>query len=568
MQRSILVRFSGQQGQGVQSVAAIIGGFYAEQGYQVLAVNDYASRIRGGYSFSQILVSTGPARSVDHSAQIAFAIEPKLVEQDQTTLDASCPLFAEGGKISSDAPNVIPINLAELLEPVERRGVNIFYVGLFIGLTGKSLAALKPLLEKRFGKKGKTVVSDNMKIAGKGFAFAQTMPKHRIFLAPPVGKKPAVVRTGSEAIALGAVAAGVKFHAGYPMAPSTAVMNTLVRYSQSHGIVVEQAEDEIAAINLAVGASYAGVRAMTATSGGGLALMGETVSLAAISENPLVIVNVQRPGPATGLPTKTAQADLHMVLNLGHGEFARYIASPGNLEEAFKASQKAFYLAEKYQLPAFVLSDQHLGDSLLSSEEWQVIPEWQKRFIKTESVFPEPTPARRYLLGDSPISPRIIPGMTNDLTLSDSHLHDEFGHITEDPEISQRMQEKLVRKDALLIPELDPLDIIYSDAETLLIGFGSTWGAIRDACERLQAEGLSVGHVHFHEVCPLAEDMVWSALGKASKTILVENNLTAQFARLLRMECGFVIDDSVLKYDGRPFYTDELVSELKGRLQS
>jgi 2-oxoglutarate ferredoxin oxidoreductase subunit alpha len=568
MQQSILVRFSGEQGQGVQSVAALAGQFFAGRGYHILAVNDYASRIKGGYSFSQIRISTGPARSVDRSPDFAFAVSPKQIARDLGSGSDRTVLFTERTKVKDELPEtVLDAPLAELLEPLERTGTNVFYLGMLLALTGQPLEPLGALLADRFGRKGDAVVAANLAIARKGYAFAGSMEELLRPLAEPASPGPAVVKTGSQAVAIGAVAGGVRFHAGYPMAPSTAVMNTLARLSPKYGIVVEQAEDEISAITQALGASYAGVRAMTATSGGGLALMCETVSMAAISETPVVIVNVQRPGPATGLPTKTAQADLHMVLNLGHGEFSRAVLTPGTAEAAFHAGQKAFYLAEKYQVPVFILSDQHLGDSLWSSGPWKVEPKYHERFLKLESDLAEPAPYPRYSLAEGPVSPRALPGFSNDLVMADSHTHDERGHITEDAALSAAMVRKLLDKRTLMEADMAPPDtVLTDDADVLALSWGSSFGAVRDAVERLRSEGYAVGHVHFNEVYPLAESVVRAALPSTKRLIAVETNATGQLARLLRAEYGITCDDKVLKYDGRPFYTDELVAELKGRI--
>lgn len=564
---SLIIRFSGEQGQGVQSVAAITAQFFAGQGYRVLAVNDYASRIAGGYSYSQIRISTGHARSVTLGADLSFAISPGGVGNDLATLQKGAVLFAEASKVAEDhRAAVVDVPLSDLLEAQERRGINTFFVGMLLALTDQPLDGLVEMLEKRFGKKGGDVVAANVVIARKGYDFATPLTALHRTLDKPTEILPSVVKTGSQAIALGAIAAGVTFHAGYPMAPSTAVMNTLAERSKRYGIVVEQAEDEIAAVNMAIGASCAGARAMTATSGGGLALMSEGISLAGIAETPLVLVNVQRPGPATGLPTKTAQGDLHMVQYIGHGEFTRAILTPGNAAEAFVAGQKAFYLAEKYQIPVFILSDQHLGDSLWSSDPWQVHPEFHERFLKLESTSAEPTVYPRYSLADGCVSPRAVPGLTNDLTLTDSHTHDENGHITEDPDLSAAMVRKLVEKRGLVASDMTlPERYATEDASTNLVSFGSCRGVVRDACEALREKGLAVGHVHFSEVFPLPRVAVLKALGKA-RLIVIECNATGQFARLLRGEYGAKVFEQVLKYNGRPFYADELTAELRGRL--
>jgi 2-oxoglutarate ferredoxin oxidoreductase subunit alpha len=305
---------------------------------------------------------------------------------------------------------------------------------------------------------------------------------------------------------------------------------------------------------------------MTATSGGGLSLMTETVSMAAIAELPVVFVNVQRPGPATGLATRTAQGDLSMVLSMGHGEFSRAVLTPGTPERAFVAAQKAFYLAEKYQVPVFLLSDQHLADSLVTCTGLEVVPRFQERFLKTTSDLEEPSQVRRYLDTPAGVPPRPVPGLTNDLVVADSHVHDELGHITEDPEVSGRLLARLAGKERRMVADMDLPEVAFdqpASPDVLLIGWGSTHGALRHATVRLRESGLSANHLHFHELHPLDWPRVAEMLRAARTTVCVENNATGQLARLLRSEICFNPTHTVLRWDGRPFYADRLLDAIR-----
>jgi len=366
---------------------------------------------------------------------------------------------------------------------------------------------------------------------------------------------------GNEALALGALAADVRFCAFYPMTPATSVVLNLVKYADAMNVVVEQAEDEIAAINMALGAAFAGCRSMTATSGGGFALMAEGVSLAAAAELPVVIVIAQRPGPATGLPTRTEQADLEMVLHAGHGEYPRAILTPGSIESCFVLMWRAFMLAEASQGPVFVLTDQFLADSYRD-----VSP-----FNLEDTPFSVPStpenvncPYRPYAITDSGVSPRRRPCAGEDLVIADSHEHSEDGHITEDQAVRTRMVEKRLRKGAVLNDAVIPPEYSGSDApDLLLVSWGSSKGAVAEAAERLVEKGQSVATLHFDQVWPLAPQQFLNRLQVARQTVCVEGNATRQFARLIRRESGFQFARSVCRYDGRPFTSEYILERLE-----
>jgi 2-oxoglutarate ferredoxin oxidoreductase subunit alpha len=352
---------------------------------------------------------------------------------------------------------------------------------------------------------------------------------------------------------MGSIAAGLNFISSYPMSPSTGVLVFLSQKAEDFGIVIDQAEDEIAAVNKGIGAWYAGARAMITTSGGGFALMTEGLSLSGILETPMIFHIAQRPGPGTGLPTRTGQEDLQFVLNSGHGEFARAVFAPGNAEEGFYLTQHAFNLADKYQIPVFILTDQFYLDS------HYIIPDLalsniknEKQIVKTDANY------KRYLLTESGISPRGIPGYGSGLVNVDSDEHDEEGHITEDVHyLRPKMVEKrLFKKLKLLKKEtIKPELIGPTDYSILLVGWGSTYSAIKEALEL--SDRKDVAFLHFKQVFPLSDDTA-EYLKKAKKLIVVENNATAQFGKVLSLELGIRPNDQFLKYNGMPFSVEEI----------
>jgi 2-oxoglutarate ferredoxin oxidoreductase subunit alpha len=371
---------------------------------------------------------------------------------------------------------------------------------------------------------------------------------------------------GNQAIVLGALAAGVRFCAYYPMSPATSIAEGLVQAAVEMGVVVEQAEDEIAAANMALGAAYAGAPSIVPTSGGGFALMTEAVSMAGVSETPVVFVVVQRPGPATGLATRTEQADLELVLHAGHGEFPRAILAPATLADCFYLTRKAFDLAEKSQGPVFVLSDQYLASATRS-----VLP------FDLDSLAPvtgpdltdnDPASYRRYNW-DNSISPRRIPGHGQSLILADSHEHNETGHIIEDGATRVRMQDKRQAKMAVLRGEAVAPDFYGDDGPAvLLVGWGSSCEVLREATDELRATGVEAACLCFIQVWPLSPETFLPHLTSARTVVAVEGNSTAQFAGLLRKTTGFHIQDTVLRYDGRALTAGFVLERLQPILEA
>ncbi len=412
------------------------------------------------------------------------------------------------------------------------------------------------------GPKSRRVTEKNREIFSQAFDWAESrhLPE-KVNLAPVADRQERLMLNGNEAIALGAISAGLKFCSFYPMTPSTSIPLTLQASADAMGLVVEQAEDEIAAINMAIGASYAGAPAMVATSGGGFALMVEGVSLAGMTETPVFIVVGQRPGPATGLPTRTEQGDLEFVLHAGHGEFPRAIFAPGTVEECFHLARKALFLAEKYQSPIFLLTDQFLADTYRA-----VVPFEVDSLDSVETGSPPEKvnqPYRRYALTADGISPRLLPGLSEHLVICDSDEHTSDGHITEDLQVRLQMVDKRLRKLEGLRSEVTPPQ--YSgdkNPEILLVTWGSNRGAVWQAAATLRNQGRQVAVMHFSQVWPLVAEQFLEILQRTKQVIMVEGNALGQMARLIRRETGFQFPKIIRRYDGLPITPEYILNNL------
>ncbi len=568
------IRIGGEAGQGMNSIGSLLGKAFVRQGLHVFINHDVMSRIRGGHNFTQIRIGDRPVNGPSARVDI-------LVCLDKNTLDlykdsAEGLVIYDDGKVQGDAPagkRFLPLPMEKIAEEAggSARMANTVASGALAALTGLPLEPLSELLGEVFSGKGDQVVRANRECALRGY---ERMKDKRESL-PACGLPPSdqagpqrMLFTGSEAMALGALAANVRFYSAYPMSPATAIMEYLATKEKEFGIVVEQAEDEIAAVNMAIGAFFSGARAMTGTSGGGLALMVEGISLAGMTETPLVVVDCQRPAPATGFPTRTEQADLLYVTHCAHGEFPRAVLAPGNAEQAFRLIGKAFYLAEKYQTPVFVLGDQHLNDSSWTTEPFvmdSLFREPQSLISAQALKDMAPYGYARYEITDTGVSPRLLPGTTGQVLYADSDEHTVEGHITESAEIRKAMVEKRLRKLAGMRAEMaGPAIFPGAGAGSYLVCWGSTLGAVDETVRGLRAEGADWGYIHFSELYPLVEEPIPRDIAGKARLVAVENNALGQLCRLLRMETGLDIGTRVLKYDGRSFTPAELRRRLEG----
>ncbi|MDH4163688.1 MAG: 2-oxoacid:acceptor oxidoreductase subunit alpha [Nitrospirota bacterium] len=569
------IKIGGEAGQGIQTIGETLGRVFARTGLHVFTNQDYESRVRGGHNFYQIRLSDRPVRAPRAEMDIVVALDRESIAQHARELTDRGQIIydAESLKEKHDQPSFLDVPFAKLA--MEHGGsrimANTVATGAVLGMLGMDLDVLLGLIDETFRKKGEPVIKANRSAALAGYDHAVKSCLRCNFAVPAGGTPdPLMLVGGTEAIALGALASGVKFYAAYPMTPSTGIMNYLASKEKEFGLVVEQAEDEIAAVNMAVGASFAGARSMTGTSGGGFALMVEGVSLAAITETPIVIALGQRPGPATGLPTRTEQGELHMTLHAGHGEFPRFIFAPGSPEQAFFLTNKAFDLAEKYQVPAFVLFDTSLSDSQWTYQGFDLARLRNTDYRLRGEAFAKLARYQRFQYTESGVTPLAVPGDGPHLVVADSDEHDEDGHLTEDAATRIRMTEKRIfNKLPAMREEISP-PFLYGDhkPDIVLVCWGSLYGLVREAVDAL-AENYGIAMLHFSEIHPFPSTERFDYLeflGNARLALCVEQNATGQFARLMRTETGFEFSDHVLRYDGRPFMVEDLVAELKMKI--
>lgn len=531
----------GEGGQGAFSVEMELTEILTRLNCHFFATKHYMSRIRGGHNFHMVRIADHPVHALNGGKW------EMVIALDDETEALHKPKLGEGGIFLSLAiTKEIGAESKRLFGEI--RTANTVLVGTVlavVGVTPERMAAA--------GEPGKA------EYLRKGYDFAVRWGIAGAFPVSAAAVCP-VKFDGNQALAFGALLGGCRFAAGYPMTPGTSILHYFSEAAQDLPVHFEQAEDEIAAINMALGASYAGVRSMVATSGGGFALMQEGVSLAGMTETPIVVAIAQRPGPATGLPTRTEQGDLNFVLHAGHGEFPRILFAPGSMVETIELARKAFDLADRYQIPVFLLTDQYFADSVQVVEEEEVPLEIIDREYP---VFDETY--RRYHLTEDGISPLTFPGLSDALVRLDSDEHDEEGKITEEPALRKRMVEKRLKKMGLLRQEA-VLPTFYGalDAAAAVLCWGSNRLIVKEAAERLNADGLSVCVLHFGQVYPLTPAMIAPYRLEEKRRVCVENNATGQFAGLLKRELGIIVDQNVLKYDGDCFTVLELYRTLKG----
>lgn len=545
----------GAAGEGIETMAGILEKALQRSGYFVFSMRDFMSRIRGGHNFAQIRFGSEPVAAHVDALDILVAYDERTYAEHQSRLKADGLLLCDPGLGLSDA-RLLPIPIRSLAkESGNARTVGVVCVGALLKLMSLPLANAEAALRETLAP---GILEMNLTALHKGYESSAEMRR-----LPPPTASGRLLMTGAEAMAMGALAGGLRFYSAYPMSPATSLLTFFTAHGEPLRLMVEQAEDEIAAINMALGASYAGARAMVGTSGGGFSLMVEGLGLAGIAELPIVIADVQRPGPATGLPTRTEQSDLLFACFASQGEFPRIVIAVRDHADAFYQTARAFQLAWKYQMPVLLLSDEYLADSAATIAP----PDVEKA---AHSVAPLPREAdppgvyRRYALTDSGISPLRVPGKSDGLVRADSDEHAEEGTITESAQVRVQMVDKRARKLEELKAELyEPEYTGVTRPRVLLVGFGSTSAAITEAVSILNSHGLSVGALLFGDVYPLPRKRLEAFWQQADAVYSVEQNATAQLAKLIRMETGLGCTDSLLKYSGRQLSVDEIVSGLE-----
>ncbi len=563
--QEIVITIGGAAGQGLVTITDMLLKLLARTGRHVFAVQDYMSRVRGGHNFMRIRISGERKYANTEKTNILVALDQRTVVEHLETLEDPALILHDPETVKpvdAENPTFVGIPISASVPDGNKLFGNSVAFGAVISILGFDLEPAKKVVSEHFEKKGPEAVQKNIMAVVKGYEHIKAAHAGLILRLPDGAKKPAMLIDGAQAIGLGLITGGLRFISSYPMSPSTSIFNYVTRHAGKLGILSEQAEDEIAAVNMALGASAAGARAATTTSGGGLDLMAEGISLAGISETPVVINNIQRPGPATGQPTRTAQEDLDLVLNIGHGEFPRFVFAPGTVEEAFYTAAGAMNLADKYQVPVFILGDQLLVDS------YTTIPGLDLEKAKYQSYLADPAkvgrPYKRYLLTPDGVSPRLPYGSAGTRVMFDSHLHDETGLISEDMEMAKKMTEKRFLKLRGMSREpFKPVRYGHKKPEMSLVCWGSTYGAVREAVDVVNAGGVRAEMIHFNRLSPFPAREAAGLLGEKKSVHVVEGNHASQLARLIARETGIKTGESVLRYDGRPFTARYVVERLK-----
>ena len=577
MRQSFSIGIGGAAGQGVATPGDIFAKIFSRRGLHLNAYNAYQSIIRGGHTF--LTIRTGPDKISNTGDRIDL-----LIPLNQDTMDRHLSLLTAGGACLYNADlikpgtpaagvQLCPIPVSKLAD-ISRNKVaqNTLAIGAGLSMMGVGFAALESVLAEQFRKKEQSVIDENVSLARAGYDYASQNFTPFAWPLPMTDTRYAVL-SGNAAMAMGGAAAGVKFYSAYPMSPSTGVLHWMADHARKANIMVRQVEDEIGVINMAIGAAHAGVRAMCATSGGGFALMTEALGLSAQAEIPIVVIDCQRAGPSTGVPTKTEQGDLWQMLGAAFGDYPRVIAAPLDIGDCFTLIPEIFNIADRFQCPGIVLCDLLLSEGRLSVDPKMLdfYPEVDRGELITSNGSGEHEPYKRYKITESGVSPRVIPGVPGHTHVVSSDEHDEDGVLISDEYTNtvkrRAMMEKRMRKVDGIEASV-PLPKLHgpADAEVTLIGWGSTHGVIHEACELLRDEGISVNHLAIRWLVPLHGDAIMDLLKGARHTIIVENNYSGQFARYLRSETSFVADGHIRKYDGEPFMPHHIVEAVKEQL--
>ena len=569
----------GEAGDGIDSTGKIFAQALSRAGRHVFTSKDFASRIRGGYTAYKIRTSVDRVQSVVNRLDVLIALTPRTIEENRDELHDGSVIIYDGERTTmEDAP--IPDDVVGLNVPLKRLAEeaggaimrNVVALGAACAVTDFPIENLDSALEKRFGAKGQKLVENNKDAARKGQAHVEDNDDHDFEYDLETTDNDYVLLNGDEAIGMGAIAAGCRYYAGYPITPATDVMEYLKGRIEGYGGHVVQAEDELSAINMALGAARAGARAMTATSGPGIDLMAETFGLVATTETPLVIANIMRSGPSTGMPTKQEQGDLNAMLHGGHGEIPRFVLAPTTIDECFWKTVEAFNLAEKYQLPVYLTGDLSLAVTEQTFEpdafDMDEVEIDRGKLVDEENLAEwqnEKGQFQPHALADDGVSPRAVPGTDDGAHMTTGLEHDELGRRTEDTEMRVKQVDKRDRKveTAKQRESWEPREFGDAEADTLILSWGSNEGAMVEAIEMLADDGIDVRFMSVPYIFPRPE--LTDAIDAAEDVLVVECNSTGQFADLIEHD-ALVRVNRINKYNGVRFTADELADRISGAL--
>jgi 2-oxoglutarate/2-oxoacid ferredoxin oxidoreductase subunit alpha len=577
----LAIGIGGAAGQGIATPGDILARIFVRRGLHLKTYNAYQSIVRGGHIFLTLRTSDQPVLSTGDKLDL-------LITLNQDTMDRHLGLMRAGSVVLYNADKIKP-GLAEAgvqlcafsvkdLAPNAKGDLvqNTIALAAALNLLGVDFGTLEEILTLQFQKKGQAAIDENVGVARAGYEHALT--NFTPFPVPlPAGAEPLAFVDGNSALAMGGAAAGVRFYCAYPMSPSTGVLHWMARHARQLGIMVRQVEDELGVINMAIGAAHTGARAMCATSGGGFALMTEALGAAAMMEIPVVCIDVQRAGPATGVPTKTEQGDLWQALGAGQGDYPRIIVAPTSIKDCFDTVPELFNLVDRVQCPGIILSDLLIseGRSSVHPDELNFnVPIDRGETIGLNGHTPSlnGTPYKRYEFTDSGVSPRAIPGTQGFVHVVATDEHDDEGGLISDeftnPTKRRAMHEKRMRKMDGVLARLEPPALFGpEDADITLVGWGSTEGVIREAMDKLRDEhNIVANNLQIKWLVPLHAEAIVDTLSRSRRVVIVENNYSGQFARYLRSETSLVANGHIRKYDGEPFMPHHIVDGVKALL--
>ncbi|MBB5171999.1 2-oxoacid:acceptor oxidoreductase subunit alpha [Texcoconibacillus texcoconensis] len=571
-------KVGGQQGEGIESTGEIFSMALNRQGYYLYGYRHFSSRIKGGHTNNKVRISTEPVNAISDNLDV-------LVAFDQETIDLNHHELKQNGVIIADEKfkpvkpedcngSLIVIPFTKIANDLGTSLMkNMVAVGASSALLGIDEESYRGVVEEIFSRKGEAVVEKNIEAIRQGIQSfhdqAGETVGEQLYLEKADGQN-RLFMIGNDAIALGCVAAGVRFMAAYPITPASEIMEYLIKKLPELGGTVIQTEDEISACTMSIGSNYAGVRSLTASAGPGLSLMMESIGLSGMTETPLVVVDTQRGGPSTGLPTKQEQSDLMAVIYGTHGEIPKVVMAPSTVEEAFYDTVEAFNIAEEYQCPVIIVTDLalSLGKQTVEPLDYNQVEVRRGKFDPDQTLPPleKNEYFKRYKVTEDGVSERVIPGMKNGIFHVTGVEHNEEGKTSESPVNRQQQMDKRMRKLATINDHFDrPVwkDRRHEDADLLIVGINSTKGTIQEAIPRLEEEGLKVNHAHVRLVHPFPGEELQAEMEKAKKVVVVENNATGQLTQLIKMNVNANHIESVLKYDGNPFIPTEIYSECK-----
>ena len=553
----VVIRVGGAAGDGIASTGESFAKICSRSGLHLLAYNSYQSVIRGGFIYLQLRAGRDKILSHGNKVDFLIALNPLEFQRNIVDVVSGGAVLYNSDKIKPDpdkVPNGVilcPLPVNEILNDIGRNPIlqNTVALSSLVQLLDLDVDVMNGVIRDYFGKKKQSVMEINLKVIEAGYEYSKSnLPDFDFDLNPDYNIKLPVL-TGNQALGFGSILAGCKFYCAYPMTPASSILHYLIAQSKKSGMVVKQAEDEISVINMAIGSSFAGVRSMVGTSGGGFALMTEAIGLAGQTETPIVVINSMRGGPSTGLPTKTEQGDLFQAIGASQGDFPKVIIAPSTIEDCFYSTIEAFNLADQFQIPVIILSDLFLSEHMESIGNLDFNSTIERGEIVTSNDSDKLY--RRFQYTDTGVSPRAFPGTSGTVFQASSDEHDDYGNIISDvftdSETRTKIMLKRMRKMKFIEEQLPSAKLEGpADADLTIVSWGSTYNVVHEAIQILQNNSKSVNHLHIKYLIPLQKE-IKEILSNSKDTLIIEANYTGQLSKLISMETGFQINHTLFK---------------------